>query len=282
MFGSHSIRVKHRHSKVLALSAFVACAVLATERNFNILPELFAGAQSDEAVRILTWPRAVVTGASRNHEATLVSFLQNFHKNNRESIPLVVYDLGLSSPSLTSIQQQYPWATIRRFDYASYPKFFDIDKAQGEYAWKPVIIKEMLDTTASVVLWLDSGDKLTHPDSLTNVLQSITRNGYFTTETSGTVANWVHPGMLRYLEYSDEQKPMCNGAIVGFNIDSPHIYEEVVLPWARCALDRACIAPKGSSRANHRQDQSALTVLLHMTGRNCSFKADIALHTDID
>jgi hypothetical protein len=227
------------------------------------------------------WPRATVTGASKNHESTLLSFLQNYHENNRENIPLVVYDLGLSSATLSLIQKRHPWAEVRWFDFTRYPEFFDIDVARGEYAWKPVIVKEMLDTTATMVLWLDSGDKLTHPDSLSSVFFILSQYGYFTTETDGAISTWVHPDMLTFFDFHDERKPMCNGAIVGFDKDSLNIYEEVVLPWAQCALNRACIAPRGSSRANHRQDQSALTVLLSMTGRNCAFKADIALHTDV-
>ena len=31
--------------------------------------------------------------------------------------------------------------------------------------------------------------------------------------------------------------------------------------------EKACVAPEGSSRANHRQDQAALTALLYTKGR---------------
>ena len=36
---------------------------------------------------------------------------------------------------------------------------------------------------------------------------------------------------------------------------------EMIQAWAACAHDAFCIAPPGSSRANHRQDQSALSIL---------------------
>ena len=261
-----------------------ACVIFGTKKNTNA--NLFrpkTGVQSNNNVMTGSiMPRATVTGASKNHASTLLSFLQNYRENNGEGIPLVVYDLGLSSATRTLIQQQHPWVQVRWFDFSRYPKFFDIDVAQGEYAWKPVIVKEMLETTAAMVLWLDSGDKLANPTALSDVFYKLSLNGYFTTETSGTMADWVHPKMLEFFDYHDGQKPMCNGAIVGFDKDSSNTYETVVLPWVRCALNQACISPKGSSRANHRQDQSALTVLLHMTGRHCAFKAEIALHTDVD
>ena len=57
---------------------------------------------------------------------------------------------------------------------------------------------------------------------------------------------------------------MSNGAIVGFDMRA---YEQVVKPWAECALKRECIGPLGSNRGNHRQDQAVLTVLLYQAGR---------------
>ena len=43
----------------------------------------------------------------------------------------------------------------------------------------------------------------------------------------------------------------------------------LVEPWVRCARVEACIAPPGSNRRNHRQDQAALTVLAHQAGVAC-------------
>ena len=40
------------------------------------------------------------------------------------------------------------------------------------------------------------------------------------------------------------------------------IYRDVVRPWRQCALVRDCIAPEGSNKTNHRQDQTALSVLV--------------------
>ena len=46
-------------------------------------------------------------------------------------------------------------------------------------------------------------------------------------------------------------------------------YADIVEPWVRCARVEACIAPPGSNRRNHRQDQAALTVLAHQAGVAC-------------
>jgi hypothetical protein len=215
-------------------------------------------------------PRAIVSAASFNHFDVLVGFLDSVHQFNPTHIPVFVYDLGLSAPEHDYVRERYPWVTLRRFDYSTYPDWFDIRVARGEYAWKPVIIKEMLDSTAHQVLWLDStGDRLTSPSVLQNAFAIIKQNGWVSTKTSGTTQTWVHPKTLEYLHAIGMDKRMCNGAILGFDRTHSDIYDTVVVPWEACALVRHCIAPPGSSRANHRQDQATVTVLLHKSGRDC-------------
>ena len=44
------------------------------------------------------------------------------------------------------------------------------------------------------------------------------------------------------------------------------------MPFAQCALHKECIAPEGSSRLNHRQDQAAITTLAGMHGYDCDIR----------
>lgn len=46
--------------------------------------------------------------------------------------------------------------SVRTFDYSRYPSYMSITIARGEYAWKPIIIKEVVDQFP-LVLWLDAG-----------------------------------------------------------------------------------------------------------------------------
>ena len=86
--------------------------------------------------------------------------------------------------------------------------------------------------------------------------------------------------------YTDETLralPMANGAIVGLQTCSRLLWE-----WAQCASIKACIAPPGSSRGNHRQDQSALTLLLYRVlgirsmPRNVGFASQASKHEPED
>lgn len=207
--------------------------------------------------------RATVTGASSNHFDVLIGFLQNY-KAHCENIPLFTYDLGLTATEVAFVRANYSWTTLRTFNFSQYPPYFKIEVAMGEYAWKPIIVKEMLDTTTSAVLWLDSGDRLTRANTIQKIFSRIEKNGHATTMSPGTTQDWVHPATLTFLHAPNLKIRMCNAAIVGFDMRA---YEKVVRPWAKCAMERVCIAPPGATRENHRQDQAVLTVLLHQAKR---------------
>jgi hypothetical protein len=218
--------------------------------------------------------RATVTAASSNHFETLLAFLQNY-REKCQHIPLFTYDLGLTDAQISVLRIDYPWTMLRTFNYSDFPPHFNISVAAGEYAWKPIIVKEMLDTTTSAVLWLDSGDRLTKTSTLHDAFELIARDGHLTTTSPGTSQMWVHPSTLAFLHAPKNLDiAMCNGAIVGFDMRA---YEKVVRPWAECAMEKSCIAPIGSSRLNHRQDQAVLTVLLYQADRHFGVNSSFLL-----
>lgn len=49
---------------------------------------------------------------------------------------------------------------LRRFRYSAHPSYFNISEHAGQYAWKPVIIKTVVDEFGRA-LWVDSGNRLT-------------------------------------------------------------------------------------------------------------------------
>ena len=139
----------------------------------------------------------------------------------------------------------------------------------GEYAFKPWIVARLLDEFESV-LWLDAGNRVGDAAALDAVFANITARGLWTTSSGPSLARWVHPGMAARLGASAFVRDhgdalMCNGAFVGFSRASP-TYEQVFRPWFACSMDLGCLAPPGADRANHRQDQSALSVLAYQHG----------------
>jgi hypothetical protein len=251
--------------RLKALVAVLVCGYLGLRKGFA-----FNNFYLQENIGNVTLPvgvklhaRATVTGASSNHFGVLVEFLQDY-KAKCQNIPLFTYDLGLTDTELAFLRSNFSWTVIRIFNYSQYPPHVRINVSMGEYAWKPIIVKEMLDTTTSAVLWLDSGDRLTRTDTLQNTFSQIERDGHITATSSGTTQTWVHPSTLSFLHVPNLNIQMCNAAIVGFDMRA---YEKVVRPWVECALQHVCIAPPGATRKNHRQDQAVLTVLLYQAGR---------------
>jgi len=187
------------------------------------------------------------------------------------------YDLGLTSAEARALPR---WAGLlyHRFDYAAYPSHLDVNVNAGEYAWKPVIVAEVVDRLAAAgnaddVLWADAGSYFHELDAMAARVRD--SGGLWVRRSSGTMREWTHPAMFarldaRAADYAERRN--ADATLVGFAVGSAgaasrrRLYDTVVAPWKACALDRECIAPAGSSRKNHRQDQAVLSYLVHQGG----------------
>ena len=186
------------------------------------------------------WSRATVTAASSNHFRTLVNFVHNYRKQ-RSGIPLHVYDLGLLPREVRTLRKQ-AGVVYHAFNFSNEPAHFAMHRNAGAYAWKPVLIKEMLDNHAAEVLWLDCGDRIVRPTALPKIFNVIRALGFVSESSVRTTKRWVHPLMLKYLGAEGLDVTNCNGALVGAARFHRH-YADIVEPWVRCARVEACIAP---------------------------------------
>ena len=99
--------------------------------------------------------------------------------------------------------------------------------------------------------------------------------------------DWTHPATLEYFAVDAQWaagKRNLNGACVAFH---PHSLQALKLAkqWRDGALIKECIAPEGSSRKNHRQDQALLTVLAYKHGLADATESQylgFETHRDID
>ena len=57
---------------------------------------------------------------------------------------------------MATLEQVHNTVSLVRFPYADHPGHFNVEKKGGHWAWKPVIIQEVL-RKHHTVLWLDSG-----------------------------------------------------------------------------------------------------------------------------
>ncbi|KAI9264548.1 hypothetical protein EDC94DRAFT_634444 [Helicostylum pulchrum] len=160
------------------------------------------------------------------------------------------------------------------FDHERYPRFWDVAINAGQYGWKTGIINDARVRYGGVLIWLDAGNQVTN-DFILNIHETVKSkefNGFWSPKSDHGMGKWTHPGMFKFFGADMKEyryKSNCNGAAIGFDTDNNTIVDTIILPWYECGLTKNCIAPPGSSRENHRQDQAALTYLAYLNGHEC-------------
>lgn len=227
----------------------------------------------------------IVTAADSSHGDSLIQLLGSINVHESQATVTVV-DMGLSDEQLQYIKHSFPSLNLMlsKFPFEKYPSFFNVKVNAGEYAWKPVIIhNSSLETKSRVLLWLDAGDVIT--GRLIAERHSVVKHGFWSPKSSGTVNQWTHPGLLSKFGFSRKQlrSRNFNGAIIGFCPEDSKAQLLLEL-WALTAMQKNWIAPEGSNRENHRQDQALLTVLAVALGRitRPSRPSRILLHQDVE
>lgn len=224
----------------------------------------------------------IVTGADSSHYKSLRQFLSSLHMHEPD-IEVIVFDLGLIASQRQCLKDDFPRAELRLFDYSRYPDYFNIRVNAGEYAWKPVILYDTLNEFKCCVCWMDAGNLVT---KRLFWLRRITKAiGMYSPRSSGLICDWTHPKTIEFLGASDVlRKPNLNGACISVCYQNSKV-RGLVNQWKDCALIRECIAPVGSSRKNHRQDQAVLSVIGHQSGITKNMPTGqygFRLHQDID
>ena len=215
----------------------------------------------------------LVTGASQNHYKSLVNMVlsfMKFHKND-EDYKIIVYDLGICKEDWDRLLQffsRYTNFVAETFDYSKYPPYFDINVNAGEYAWKPVIIDDVFNKYKDITLWMDAGNLLVN--RLDNINGLISKNNIYSGYSGSfgdSIKKWTYPTTIEYIGAFESGYDITtcqgrNGACVGFNYHVEYV-RQFVEEYKNYALVKECIAPQGSSRANHRQDQSVFSMMFY-------------------
>ncbi|OBZ90529.1 hypothetical protein A0J61_01432 [Choanephora cucurbitarum] len=228
------------------------------------------------------YPYTIVTGSSANHLCSLENFLYSLHELRLDIEPdqfprVVVYNIGMNRtqlPVLDQLQKNGLIDQVVAFDHERYPRFWDVAIEAGQYGWKTGIVNDARVRYGGVLVWLDAGNQVTK-DFILNIKQLIRSeeyHGFWSPKSDHGMGRWTHPGMFKFFG-ADEKvyryKSNCNGAAIGFDTDNSTIVNTIIAPWFECALQKNCIAPPGSSRLNHRQDQAVLTYLAYLNGHQC-------------
>ncbi|ORX60423.1 hypothetical protein DM01DRAFT_1342905 [Hesseltinella vesiculosa] len=226
-------------------------------------------------------PFTIVTAASANHLCALESLLYNLY-DYRAQFPafprIIVYNLGVNKttqlPTLHQLRDNGLIDELLTFEYDAYPAFWDISASAGEYGWKTAMVYETAKRVGGRLLWLDAGNQITSA-FLSQVIDNIQQgDGFWSPRSAFRMARLTHPGMFDYFQADPNDYARninCNGAVFGLDASNQTIMDTIIEPWYQCGLDKNCIAPPGSSRKNHRQDQAVLTFLAYRSGHSCQW-----------
>lgn len=219
----------------------------------------------------------IVTALSSNHFTESVDFFGSVC----EKLPqtnFIVYDLGLSVEQLHAVQSYCNVKVVRKFKFDQYPNH---TKELFNYAWKPLIISEISEEY-ELFLYCDSSCRMTNdfipflPNILKFPIVCAKRLSLY-----HSVFRSTHQGMLDYLGIKMSRTELIQLFPESFQAGVVLIWandtfkNKILSPWVDCAMNTACISPKGSSLGGcnfnappgvyvgcHRFDQSALNLLL--------------------
>lgn len=207
-----------------------------------------------------------VTGADSSHFQSSLNFLESV-RDHEPTSSVTYWDLGLSETEVSDIRKKFPEADLRKFEFSLYPSHMNIQNNAGWYAWKPVVVAlaadqlQELGESNRLLVWADAGDIVLR--RLTRLRGLVGRLGLYTPKSPGKLKTWTHPQTLRILEVDQHlwNTQNCNAALVAFDLSAEKT-KEILGQWVSYAYQKECIAPKGSSRRDHRQDQAILSCIV--------------------
>lgn len=211
---------------------------------------------------------SIVTAASYQYFDRLRNLVGSVHFWEPE-MSVLVYDVGLTTEQ-ASEARTWEGVQFETLTMEAMPEHVTWTGWEASsYAFKPVVLWQALQQHRCV-LWMDSGLELRQP--LRWAPRWLQAEGALLVGSGWPFPNsWVHPGTLRahgiagpfeLLDAKGQARVEVWSGLMGFNREDREMMTKVVEPMYQCALDRACIAPIGSNKSNHRQDQTVLSVLL--------------------
>lgn len=218
----------------------------------------------------------LITGANDHYILTLIEFIMHYISNGFDLKNLIVYNLGLNHENLIKLNDANSngLITIKHFDYSLYPEHVDLNKYYGlncSYAFKPIIIYNEANIFHNYnIIWLDCACRI-NTTIFDHMVQSINVFGFYCPvgnyEKSIETIELNHPqtvqllGITKYEHFNLLQTRLA--CIIGLNYNSFN-GKNIMDDWYKYSLQREVIFPEKSSRNNHRQDQTVLSVIMYL------------------
>ena len=230
----------------------------------------------------------IITAANDSYILTLLDFINAFMRMNLNPQSLIVYDLGISAQNykeLLNIQLKFNFG-LKKLDYSFYPEHVDLRKFSGmfcSYAFKPIIIYNEAKSTENsdnVLIWMDSANRF-NLDALKQLYDLTKKNGIYSpiSNRAGSIESVElnHPDTVALFGLSSIEHNQSLSSISAnlIGIDYSIIAGKTIIDeWYEKSLIKEFIVPEGSSRNNHRQDQTVLSIIIYLYEKKNKVKFD--------
>lgn len=200
-----------------------------------------------------------VTASDSSHFKSSLQLIRSIE--SRIDASITYYNLGLTQEEKLELVENHKSIKVIDFPFTEFPNWFAINEFAGHYAWKANIIEAAAEKRIGHLFWVDAGCKLLFDISIARGI--LEKDGYFILNASGSLGDLTHQITVERLQAQERvNTPMLSAAFIGFDLQNVVAFE-LVTKWASHSRQKMIIAPPGSNRLNHRQDQSVLTILIN-------------------
>jgi len=227
----------------------------------------------------------IITGANDVYILTLIDFINHYISQEFNTSALIIYNLGLNDTNLELVENlnkplSSPF-TIKKFNYKLYTEHVNLNKYNGlycSYAFKPILLFNEAQQSTTPILWTDTANRF-NKSIINKIVATINKEGIYspvsTAEKTIETIELNHPKTCEILGLTEYEHTSLlksrSGNIVGFDYNNPTA-KNIIDQWYKYSLEREVIMPKGSSRNNHRQDQTILSILMFLYEKENNIK----------
>ncbi len=208
--------------------------------------------------------KRLVTAANAEYYRCVLQLLVSLQRTQQHhDLQVTVFDLGLTRPQRQQLQARFGWIRLLDSDLSQGPEHL---RQLSSFAWKPTLIARILEESHTPLLWLDSACVVT--GSLEPIWRHLRQHGLWSPYGGGSRMDYrTHPGMLDRLSASEPERAarFRSACTCAFDPSNP-VTLQTVRSWRELAWDPQVLLPDGCRNANHRYDQSLLTILLNRSG----------------
>jgi hypothetical protein len=204
----------------------------------------------------------IVTAADQRYWRCLYQFLRDIERHDlQQGHVILAYDLGLAPATRDSLARRFPWVGFRVFRFENHPPH--VAMAESSYAWKPLLLTQLVAAETAPILWLDSATLFRTKD-LGFLWDIIRREGVYVAHGQTPLRERCDPLTLQALDVpaSIRRRPEIAAGVIGLDAAKENI-RALVAEWAHHARTEAHIMPRRPRFSWHKPEQALLSILLY-------------------